>query len=368
MANALGGWAWASGPAGQRLLLHTDDGGETWEEVTPRGFSYNEGGSCFRDAHTAWIPIFDKTNVTTGLLQTTDAGKSWTLLTVTNAPILNEGSSCTFFTPTYGIASKFDNGVRNSFVKFFETHDAGKTWSQIPLTPRYPGSTESSNSISLSNIGGDQIAFYPPSTTIIAYGDSDDEQAKGNVRLSLTTDCGKTWRDMKLPSQREYRDCPCNPLALGFLDQKNVVLPALVHKSNADGTYSPSVLIVYTSRDGGSTWSVRPGVVDLKEPTEIGFFDVSPECFFAKAGPNLFVTHDAARTWAAIKTSILLGEHPDRDIQQMDFVDATHGWLICSDHSQLYPNGKILLYRTSDGGKTWTELPVRMTRTVAVSF
>src|SRR6185312_3403360 len=172
MLNSHDGWAWSGGLAGQQRLLRTDDGGTTWLDVTPRGFPHEEEGACFRDARTAWVSFFNRSNITAGLVRTTDGGKSWSLLNQTNTPILTEASSLHFFSSSYGVADTSDGGLGSSYDTFFETHDAGKSWSRIPFTPRHPESMDYPNTFHLSNIDQDRIAFYPPASVIITYGDA----------------------------------------------------------------------------------------------------------------------------------------------------------------------------------------------------
>jgi photosystem II stability/assembly factor-like uncharacterized protein len=363
MLDAHNGWAWSDGLGGQRLLLHTDDGGSTWHNVTPTGFPYNEDGSCFRDVRTAWVPILNRTNYATGLLHTTDAGKSWSVLNQTNAPIFNEASSVRFFSSIYGVGNTSDGGLGSSDVTFFETHDAGKSWSRIPLRPRDPKFSESSNTFHLSNIGGDRIAFYPPASVIITYGDTADEQPKGVVRLSVTSNLGKTWHDLKLPMAKQYRNSLCAPLGPVFADKRNIVLAAHVFELTTNDSYSDGALIFYASHDGGSKWIAKRGVIDVKQPRYGNAFKVvSPECFLVANGSDICVTHDGAESWQIITPNISFGATSKRDIVQMDFVDENHGWLVISDHNEFHPDGNFILYRTSDGGKTWTELPMRIFR------
>jgi photosystem II stability/assembly factor-like uncharacterized protein len=357
MFNPYQGWAWSGGLQGQRLLLHTVDGGVSWDDVTPRGFRYAEEGACFYNARTAWIPTFNPTNVTAGILRTTDEGASWSLMTETNAPIFNEASILQFYSPTYGVGNTSDGGVGSSYVTYFETHDAGKTWSRILFRPRFPESGESSNTFHLSNIAGDRLAFYPPATVIVIYGDGGDEKPKGVLRFSLTTDLGKTWSDVELPLPKQYHDFLCVPLEPVFIDKKNVVLGANVVEITTNDSDANSILIFYTSHDGGATWIHKPRRIDLRWHGN-GFDAVSPECFFFANDSNLCVTHDAGQSWQTITPNISFGGHSNRDIVQMDFVDAKHGWLIISDRNESHPDGNFILYCTFDGGKTWSELPM----------
>ena len=44
----------------------------------------------------------------------------------------------------------------------------------------------------------------------------------------------------------------------------------------------------------------------------------------------------------------------------MDFVDATHGWVVFYDIIDDYPYGRHSLYKTSDGGATWTAVRLKI--------
>jgi hypothetical protein len=217
-----------------------------------------------------------------------------------------------------------------------------------------------SNTFHLSNVAGDSIAFYPPKSVIITYGDLADEKPKGVLRLSLTTDLGKNWRDVELPLPKRYQNDLCVPFEPVFLDRRNMVLAAHVFKSTTNNGYLNGTLIFYTSIDGGATWTAKRGMIDVKKPWGYGFKVVSPECFFIANGSDICVTHDGARTWQTITPNISFGGNSKRDIVRMEFLDTRHGWLIISDNNGFHPDGNCILYRTSDGGKNWTELPVRI--------
>ncbi len=88
---------------------------------------------------------------------------------------------------------------------------------------------------------------------------------------------------------------------------------------------------------------------------------VSARDIFVRAGPNLRVTHDGAKSWQTVKSSLNFGPATvDRAVLQIDFVDATHGWAVISDNFSQSPDGTYCLYRTLDGGATWTNLPVKI--------
>ena len=141
-------------------------------------------------------------------------------------------------------------------------------------------------------------------------------------------------------------------------------------KRNDDTTnayiYAYSVLVFYATDDGGNTWTARPRIIDLTSDRKTWSFGshvdvVSLKDVFVRGGLNLYVTRDGARSWRTIKPNIDLGpEGSNWDVSRMDFVDANHGWIVISDNRTFAPFGNYPLFKTSDGGPTWTELPLKI--------
>jgi photosystem II stability/assembly factor-like uncharacterized protein len=179
---------------------------------------------------------------------------------------------------------------------------------------------------------------------------------------------GNSWRDLRLLMPEKYPDGLAAPLSPVFFDDKDGLLPAHILKRNADDTLAYSVLVFYASDDGGITWTARPGIIELtserKEWSFVSHVDVvSLKDVFVRGGPNLYVTHNGARSWRTIRPNIdfgLEGSKSRRDVSRMDFVDATHGWVVISEIIKDYPYSRFLSYKTSDGGATWTELPLKI--------
>ena len=88
---------------------------------------------------------------------------------------------------------------------------------------------------------------------------------------------------------------------------------------------------------------------------------VSARDMFVRAGPDLRVTHDGAKSWQTVKSSLNFGPATvDRAVIQIDFVDAARGWAVISDNFSQSPDGTYYLYQTLDGGATWAEVPVKI--------
>jgi photosystem II stability/assembly factor-like uncharacterized protein len=359
MLDASSGWAWSTGLAGRQLLLRTSDGGETWKDVMPRGFSCEDG--FFLDGDTAWVTSFDPVTSARGLLRTTDGGESWTVMVnLGAAPSLGK-FECHFDNMADGWVTTADYGAGSFYCRFFDTHDGGVTWNPVPIVP--PGTVSEANTprgeIHLCSICGDGINYYPPSTVIISYGDLGDEQPKSAVRLALTTNLGKTWRDLRLPLPEKYRDGLAQPYSPVFFNEKSALLPVRVTKQNTNDTYDCSVLVFYATDDGSSAWAAKPGMIEFKDPLFCGDVDVvSANDVFVRSGQNLCVSHDGVESWQTVQPNIDIGrEGSKRSLSQMDFVDAAHGWMVIHDDGTNEPNGANYLYQTTDGGATWRELP-----------
>ena len=193
----------------------------------------------------------------------------------------------------------------------------------------------------------DRIGFYPPATIVVAFGDLGDEQPKGVVRLSISTNLGKTWRDLKLPLPDQYRDGLSEPLEPVFFDAKKAVIASHIVKFNADDSHVYDGLVFYSTEDGGKTWLLKPGLITFKAGVSPSDFDVvSAHDIFVRGDANLYVTHNGAHSWQVLKPNIEFGEESKRDVLQVDFVDATHGWMIISDNRHFYPSGHFILYKT----------------------
>ena len=363
MLDARCGWAWTSGLAGHRHLLRTIDGAKTWADVTPDAYAYTEQGSCLRDGQTAWVPIWNRTNYASGLLHTGDGGKSWTVLTGTNSPVFSERSACRFFSATYGISQISDGGLGSAYYNYFETRDGGKTWKPVPLRPRDAdfGPGVPPFTFHLSNICEDRMVFNPPGTLVIAYGDMGDEKPKGAVRISVSSNSGKNWRDLKLPVPAEFQDALSAPDEPVFFDADHAVLASHLFKEKANDSHTYDVLAFYATRDGGKNWELQPAVLRVAPNSWTGkVMAFAMNNIFVQAKENFYVSHDGAKSWLTVTPNIAIGGRAKREVLELNFVNQHLGWMIISDNIAMHPDGNYILYKTADGGKTWAAVPVRV--------
>ena len=214
MIDARNGWAWSrvneySNLPQNTLLLHTSDGGRTWQDRPPRAFPYTTEGSCFLDSQTAWVSTLAPKTYVGGLLHTTDEGKSWSVLIeqgTASYGCFTFASICHFFGADDGVANTYDGSAgHRSWVRFYATHDRGK---KLEAGQHYPSRWQLllirlPGTIRLRNNAPERMGFCPPANVAISHGDMDDELPKDAVRLSITTNLGTMWRDVDLPLPSE---------------------------------------------------------------------------------------------------------------------------------------------------------------------
>jgi photosystem II stability/assembly factor-like uncharacterized protein len=96
---------------------------------------------------------------------------------------------------------------------------------------------------------------------------------------------------------------------------------------------------IYTTRDGGDTWSLPsqvPGVGDRLQQARISF--ANPDCWWAVTAGLVRITSDGGRTWRTAA-----GQLPG-EVMELEAVDYSRAWISTTGG---------LMYRTTDSGATW---------------
>lgn len=361
MFNRRDGWAEAYSPSGY-LVLKTTDGGREWKNVTPSvmpfQFPFNIETCEFATRKRAWVTINTNQWI---LLMTTNGGNSWAQVGA-SFHYFTEASNVRFVDDHYGVAQVGDGGLGSIYYRFYQTRDGGLTWAPIAVTS--PDSTPGdSGEVHLSSYNGDRMAYYPRKTLIIAYGESGDFSPNGYVRLSISKDLGKSWRPLRLALPAAHRNEYASPLLPVFFGKRDGILPVELFTQNRNSNTFHELLFFRTT-DGGETWSVSGEVAISKNGLASEDCDViSSKDIVVRNNGVLNVTHDAGKTWLGIKPNIDLGrEDPKsrRDMVRMNFADAAHGWMIISDYTPSWPYDSFSFYRTTDGGKEWAEVPLKV--------
>ncbi len=320
MLDAQNGWMIT-----ERNVLRTQDGGATWHNVTPPGASalgFGTGAS-FLDSNRGWILIGDPNDpVNRGTLyQTSDGGLSW----VSNSTPFGSGSLYFLDQAHAWMMLPAGVGTGNMAVRFFQTTDGGATW--MPVYTNVPTDAGASESLPYSGI---KSGFTP--VDMQQAWVSGQTYATNDFYLFHTADGGRNWSrvNYQMPFTGEAMYLTQPPV---FFDSQNGILPMTA------GRDGQATLFLKTT-DGGLTWTAGSPVTGAGQYSVASVNDI-----FVWFGNELSVSHDGGQTWSVIVLDPNLGFN----LLQLQFVDAQTGWVLISD-----ANGHTSLYKSTDGGQTWT--------------
>jgi len=309
-------------------ILRTNDGGVTWYNVTPPNVSQagNSASTFVLDNEHVWIQVPDMTDYPNAgtLYRTSDAGITWT-----SAATPFSGANMTFLDKDNGwVLADLGAGAGSQGVAVYQTTDGGATWTQTYVND--PNQPNAGDSLPLGGIksGLTPLNMQTAWVTGIVYSD-------GTVYVYRTDNGGKTWSQLTsvpLPPGAANLQLNWNPIV--FVSPQTAFMTMNVPSDQ------PS-LAVYISNDAGNTWSLTPTLIPNSNATD--FLSATEAVIYN--GEQFYVTHDAAQTWSTIPTDPAFRD----TFTMMDFVNTSTGWVITSDS-----NGHRSLYRTSDGGATWS--------------
>jgi len=320
MLDVNNGWALTDSS-----VARTTDGGASWYNVTPASLSGIQATSFFLDANIGWVTI-PGSNPTSGtLFHTTDGGLTWTS---TSVPF--GGGSIKFVDPMNGWELVgLSGGMSHEAVAIFRTSDGGTTWSQELINdPTVSGSTDS------LPLSGDKNGIAALDAN---HGWVTGAQPSGDfIYIYMSQDGGTTWSHQNLSIPAAYAGAMTSADLPVFFGSNQAVLPVLLF-SNSNGSD------FYVSHDSGQTWTASTPVA------QGGFLAVgSATDFFVWDGSTpLNASHDGGASWSTITPNIDIKDN----MVSMQFVNATTGWALTSDASS-----HRSLYKTIDGGNTWTTI------------
>jgi len=319
--NSLDGWGIT-----ETQIVRTNDGGVTWYDVTPSGITETGYSAQFyaMNANSAWMLQPDNTNYPHSgfLYHTTDGGLTWA-----NTTTPFSGAHLQFLDANNGWAlADLGVGAGSNAVAVFQTNDGGATWNQTYIND--PNAAGVGDSLPL---GGLKAGIAPLNMqTAWVYGVT---YSSGTIYLFRTDDGGANWSEVSLPLPAGAEN-----FELGIdADQMKFVTPSdgyIVVRMTGD-FYQAAV---YASHDGGNTWELT--LTPIPDGGSADFLSVQEMVIYN--GAQFYITKDAARTWSVVPPDVKFGEI----FAMMDFVDPNTGWVVTLDS----------LYRTNDGGTTWSPL------------
>jgi photosystem II stability/assembly factor-like uncharacterized protein len=315
MFDSFNGWA-----MGNSYVLSTHDGGVTWYNVTmPNVSSFS--GAFFQTTTRAWI-LSGNT-----LYHTIDGGHTWT-----SNEVPFSGGMVQFLNDANGfVLSGQPSGMFKHAVDLYQTTDGGVTWTlKYTNNPLVPGAGTS------LPFGGNKNSMTFRDTL---RGWVSGESPLIGVYLYKTNDSGTTWAPQALPLPSGYSNAPMSTYGPTFFSANDGVLPVWMSLDIGRDLY------IYVTHDGGTTWTRSTSFA--RQGWNADFVSIK-DGFTWNAGGYLQVTHNAGGSWSQVTSNVTFGDN----IPSIDFVSTTTGWAFLND----FNTGTTTLYRTTDGGVTWTLL------------
>jgi photosystem II stability/assembly factor-like uncharacterized protein len=222
--------AWASGSGS--TVLHTTDGGLTWQKVTVTADRVDFRDIDAVNEQTAYLLSIGN-GPASRIYKTTDGGASWT------AQFLNQDpkvflDAMTFWDDAHGLV--IGDSIDGQFC-LFQTEDAGKTWARVPPTALPPA---------LPNEG----AFAASGTNIAVFGSEAwiGTGAAATARVLHTRDRGRTWTVAPTPL---VSGASAGIFSVAFRDPLHGVVVGGDYSKERDATDNLAV-----TSDGGATWTL----------------------------------------------------------------------------------------------------------------
>jgi photosystem II stability/assembly factor-like uncharacterized protein len=307
-------------------VWHTTDGGTTWH--AGNGLPYSLAGIGFRDLQTGFATTSGGSGG--GMYRTKDGGKTWKFVQ-TKLPI----TDVQFFDAQHGVASG-PEGVMH-------TSDGGSRWSAVPgdhggffVDPKHGWYAFENTAAKTTDGGRTWTTQFLPSEAWVYSGavfvdDSNGWAVGYGLSIVHTSNGGKTWKSQFGGGERGYYD----RYSLNGVDFADASHGVAIGENGA----------LFTTSNGGADWVNRQSG---SGNSVLGMSAVDRDHAWASMEfGEVLSTADGGRTWVRSNPY-----HQYSLLNDISFADTTDGWVVGEDYNDDY-NG--IIFHSGDGGKTWLQ-------------
>jgi photosystem II stability/assembly factor-like uncharacterized protein len=227
--------AWASGA--DSTVLHTTDGGTTWQKLTVTSDRVDFRDIDAVDARTVYVLSIGN-GPASRIYKTTDAGASWKLQFMNDDPKAFY-DAMSFWDSEHG--SVIGDSIDGQFC-VMTTENGGRTWVRVPATA-LPAALPNEGAFAAS---GTNIAVFGKNRAWIGTG------AASKARVLRTLDRGRTWAIAETPL---IAGPSAGIFSVAFRDAKHGVIVGGDYKKENEAVDNVAV-----TNDGGVTWTLVKGL------------------------------------------------------------------------------------------------------------
>lgn len=334
MIDLNNGWAIGGVDGHADSVLHSEDGGMSWREVSPaqeieESTPVMAVGS-FLNATTAWILYHPLGDSQPGRIRdlriwhTDDAGTHWRASAPVKVEFIGAAHSPAwihFEDPDEGwvLARYGGSGMHRYPVYLLQSEDQGVTWGI--LEDPYEG-------LWLQSCPKTGWDWSQSGMGIVTIGFCPFESAE----VHITENSGQSWESIRLPfpsgEEERFASASCKAHSPIIFSENNLMIAS---ECPTWGDEPETAHLLYTSHDKGVSW-------DILEYPGGDLFPVEGDVLLA-LGRDIYRSEDRGQNWTFLKQVAWNG--------QFSFVGSEKGWAVARNEDE------IAFVRTTDGGTTW---------------
>ncbi len=367
MVSATTGWGVTSRGSSEQVW-RTTDGGVRWSEVTPRSpvdsnpYTYT---NYFLDESHAWITEVASSGGKNPYLvtfRTTNGGTTWQRGATVSTTF--ESTTTEFFLDANSGWLVLTGGYPTHAIwpDVYKTSDGGLSWS---LVASQAGMGAASDGLLPASASPYFVSTSTGWLTVgLATNNGNATFYFSHTAIFVTHNGGRTWRPQPLPIAPPAGGVLDAPV---FFGQRQGVI--VMHAITPDTTVKASLL---ATSDGGLTWTVRPLAwafiwsIQFVDPAH-GWAVAGPSSDFLKSATGaafplpIYRTDDGGVTWTPVHTSLQFQNGRER-VTDIHFVDTQTGFVTIWNDS-----GPTMELRSDDGGRSWSVV-ARCQKALGLSF